>query len=49
MLRGREVYLWYARGVQGTRMTAPLKALGVVATARNWRTVLALRDLLGDG
>ncbi len=46
VVRGREAYLWYGRGVQDTRLTTPIKRLGVIATARNWRTVLALRDLL---
>jgi uncharacterized protein (DUF1697 family) len=46
VVRGREAYLWYARGVQGTKLDGPLKRLGVVATARNWRTVLALQELL---
>lgn len=46
VVRGREAYLWYSRGVRESRLAAPLRRLGVVATARNWRTVLALRDLL---
>ena len=46
-VRGRELYLWYARGVQGSRLDRATKGFGVTATARNWRTVLALRDLLG--
>lgn len=46
VVRGREAYLWYAHGVQGTKLDGPLRRLGVVATARNWRTVLALQALL---
>jgi uncharacterized protein (DUF1697 family) len=46
VVRGREVWLWYARGVQETRLTRPLARLGVVVTARNARTVRALHDLL---
>ena len=40
---GREAYLFYAGGVQGSRLDRV--KLGVQMTARNWRTVLALRDL----
>lgn len=46
VVRGREAYLWYAQGVLETRMDTLVKRLGVVVTARNWRTVLALRDLV---
>ncbi|MGC4894633.1 DUF1697 domain-containing protein [Micromonospora sp. DT31] len=45
---GREAHLHFPAGGYGrTRFTAAYleKTLGVVATARNWRTVLALRDL----
>jgi uncharacterized protein (DUF1697 family) len=40
---GREVYLFYGEGAGRSKLavTAP----GVVATARNWRTVLALAEL----
>lgn len=44
--RGRELYLWYAAGVQRSRLERVTRGFGVTATARNWRTVLALRDLL---
>lgn len=44
--RGRELYLWYAGGVQRSRLERVTRGLGVVMTARNWRTVTALRDLL---
>jgi uncharacterized protein (DUF1697 family) len=40
---GREAYLYYARGVQKSRLDRV--ELGVSMTARNWRTVLALQEL----
>ena len=40
---GREAYLYYAGGVRTSRLDRV--ELGVSMTARNWRTVLALRDL----
>ncbi len=46
VVRGREAYLWYAGGVQRSRLERVLTGLGVTATARNWRTVCALQDLL---
>ncbi len=46
VVRGRELYLWYAGGVQRSRLEQATKGFGVTATARNWRTVNALRDLL---
>ena len=46
VVRGRELYLWYAAGLQRSRLEQVIKGFGVTATARNWRTVLALRDLL---
>ncbi|MCU1692492.1 MAG: hypothetical protein JWM64_1583 [Frankiales bacterium] len=46
VVRGRELYLWYAEGVQRSRLDRVTRGFGVVATARNWRTVNALRDLL---
>ena len=42
----RVLYLDYAAGVHGSRGLARLD-LGVDATARNWRTVCALRELAG--
>ena len=45
---GREAHLHFPAGGYGrTKFTAAYleKKLGVVATARNWRSVLALRDL----
>lgn len=46
---GREVYIDYADGVHGSRLTPDFfrRRLGVDGTARNWRTVLALVDLTG--
>ena len=40
---GREAYLFYAGGVQRSRLDRI--RLGVQLTARNWRTVLALQEL----
>ena len=44
---GREVYVRYATGVQGTKLTPVLmqKLLGVPGTARNWRTAQKLIEL----
>jgi len=44
---GSHVYVDYVGGYHGTGRTAPYftRALGVDGTERNWRTVLALRDL----
>ncbi|WP_089156789.1 DUF1697 domain-containing protein [Micromonospora sp. NBS 11-29] len=50
-LIGRELHLHYPAGGYGRTKftTAHLeKKLGVVATARNWKSVLALRDLTAD-
>jgi uncharacterized protein (DUF1697 family) len=43
----REIYLWYANGVQGTRLGNDFweKRLGVSGTARNWNTVTKLLSL----
>ena len=43
VVRGREAYLHYAGGVQ--RSPLDRVRLGVQMTARNWRTVLALREM----
>jgi uncharacterized protein (DUF1697 family) len=45
VVRGRVAYLWYAHGAG--RSTLQLALPGVEATARNWRTVLALAQLTG--
>ena len=44
---GRELYAWHPDGIARSRMWNALagKGLGVTATARNWRTVLALHDM----
>jgi uncharacterized protein (DUF1697 family) len=48
VVNGREVYLWYARNVHRSKLTPTVlgRRLGLDGTARNWRTVLAIRDLL---
>ena len=48
-VEGRHLYVDYADGVHGSRLTLDYIArrLGVDGTARNWRTVLALADLAG--
>jgi uncharacterized protein (DUF1697 family) len=45
---GNHVYVDYVRGYHTTHRTAPYftRVLGVDGTERNWRTVLALADLL---
>ncbi|HVV76260.1 MAG TPA: DUF1697 domain-containing protein [Mycobacteriales bacterium] len=47
---GRELYLWFPNGAGRSKLaTFPWrKRIGVAGTARNWRTVLAVLDLL-DG
>jgi len=42
-VRGREVYVFYPNGAGRSKLVIDL---GTPGTARNWRTVLALRDLL---
>ena len=46
---GRDVHLHYPDGYGRTRLNHAYleRRLGVAATARNWRTVTALRDLTG--
>jgi uncharacterized protein (DUF1697 family) len=45
---GDSAYLWYPNGSGRSKLGAAVfeKGLGVVVTARNWNTVLKLRDLL---
>jgi uncharacterized protein (DUF1697 family) len=45
---GDAAYLWYPDGAGRSKLGAAAfeRGLGVVATARNWNTVLKLRDLL---
>ena len=51
LLRGRELYLWTPEGMHDSRLAKALtpKRLGVVATARNWRTVEKLLALADEG
>jgi uncharacterized protein (DUF1697 family) len=46
---GRHVYAWLPEGVRAARLPAPVleRMLGV-GTARNWRTVMKLTDLVAD-
>ena len=45
----RAVYLWYANGVQDTRIApSTWERMGVRATARNWQTVTRLDALAKD-
>lgn len=45
---GSQIYLWHPNGVGRSKLaTVPwAKKIGVAGTARNWRTVLAVLDLL---
>jgi uncharacterized protein (DUF1697 family) len=45
LVDGRDVWLWYGAGAGRSRLR--VEAPGVVATARNWRTVQALAELAG--
>ncbi len=46
----REIYAWYPEGVRATKLSNALleRRLGVVATARNWRTVTRLLELMDE-
>jgi uncharacterized protein (DUF1697 family) len=46
----REIYLWCPEGVNATKLGNSFweKRFGVVATARNWRTVTRLLELAGE-
>jgi uncharacterized protein (DUF1697 family) len=48
VIDGRQTYLWFPNGAGRSKLaTFPwLKRIGVAGTARNWRTVLAVQDLL---
>jgi uncharacterized protein (DUF1697 family) len=50
LAHGREVYAWFPHGVGRSKLAAQLSRqdLGVVATARNWRTVKRLLELAGE-
>jgi uncharacterized protein (DUF1697 family) len=47
VVAGADVYVQYAAGVRGARLSAARleRMLGVAATHRNWRTVVALAEL----
>jgi uncharacterized protein (DUF1697 family) len=47
---GREIYTWHPSGMGGSKLARLLsgKALGVVATSRNWATVTALLALADE-
>jgi uncharacterized protein (DUF1697 family) len=51
VVSGREIYLDYLNGSGKTRLTLGFleRRLGVVGTARNWRTVQQLADLIDPG
>ncbi len=50
MVLGREVYLLFPTGLANNKLTSQYfdSRLKTVGTARNWRTVLALRDMARD-
>ena len=50
VLTGSDLYLRLPRGVQGSRLSAARleSLLGVPATMRNWRTVVALAELAAE-
>jgi uncharacterized protein (DUF1697 family) len=47
----REIYAWYPEGVRATKLSNAFweRRLGVVASARNWRTVTRLLELMDEG
>jgi len=49
-VRGREIYLSLPNGSARTKLTTSYfdSALAVTSTARNWRTVTALHDMLAE-
>ena len=48
-LVGRDLHTWHPEGLQSSRLDNQLSRLGIVGTARNWRTVLRLQEMLADG
>lgn len=48
LVDGREIFLWLPNGVGRTKLTTTLieRILRVSATARNWKTVLKLQDMV---
>jgi uncharacterized protein (DUF1697 family) len=51
VVRGREIYAWYAGGIQRSLAAKLLTdaKLGVTATARNWNTVTKLLEMADAG
>lgn len=51
VVSGTEIYLWFPNGAGRSKLaTLPWrKKVGVGGTARNWRTVLAMLELLDEG
>ena len=49
VVRGRHIYAWHPEGIARSKLSSALAGakLGVTATARNWRTVLALLEMSG--
>jgi uncharacterized protein (DUF1697 family) len=47
---GRELYAWHPDGVGRSKLALALgdRTLGVTATARNWKTVLALKEMADE-
>ena len=47
---GREIYAWHPGGIHNSRLARMLsdKRLGVVATARNWKTTTKLLEMAHD-
>jgi uncharacterized protein (DUF1697 family) len=47
---GREIYAWHPKGIHSSPLARLLseETLGVVATARNWRTTVKLLELADD-
>lgn len=50
VIHGKEAYLYYPEGIGRSKLTNALldKKLGTIGTARNWNTVLKLRELAGS-
>jgi uncharacterized protein (DUF1697 family) len=47
---GREIYAWHPGGIHNSRLARTLsdKRLGVIATARNWKTTTKLLEMAGE-
>src|ERR1700722_12443044 len=47
---GREIYAWHPQGIHNSRLARMLsdKRLGVVATARNWKTTTKLLEMADE-